>query len=177
MESIRAIQVDEDKEEIHSTIEMSDPTSHQALRVVLGHAELEELTALRAKVKELELWRAGKELPEIGKYYIAEESLIESHGFTFDEGIAFRYDGTQMVDSTTCLKGNQLATKKLDKPYLAHIFTAPYTHDIDDSFGRVGWIKFKFETHELHQVSELEDEWSAFHHVLYLDENNTQKYF
>ena len=109
--------------------------------------------------------------PEVGKYYIAEDSLLDAHGFTFDATAALRYDGIQMIETITTLKGDELVTKELDRPYLTHIFTAPFTHYTDDPFGRVGWIKFEFETHELHQVSEVE-ELSAFHHVFYLDENN-----
>ena len=140
-----------------------------ALRIVLGVKELEAITALRNELStlqnELTLWKGGKELPEVGKYYFADENILEIHGWSFEEGVALRYEGTE-EKNVTRPDGSTLK-------YLAHIFTAPYTYDADDHWHRTGWIKIGFETHELHQTSEVIWDEMAIS-VLYLDHNNQQ---
>eukprot|EP00966_Prymnesium_polylepis_P107195 2482282-Prymnesium_polylepis.1 len=103
-------------------------------------------------------------MPQTGKYYFADEKLMEDHGWSFQEGVALRYEGTD-EKSVSCVDGT---TRK----YLDHVFTAPYTYDHDDAFGRTGWIQVGFQTHELHQV--LEVEWEDHDEVLYLDHNDVQ---
>ena len=145
---------------------------HTALRVVLNMREIEELTALREETnnlrEELKLWKNGKELPKIGKYYFADDNLLETHGWTFQEGIALRYEGT-VERNVTNVYGNTCK-------YIEHIFTAPYEYDNEDDFDRTGWIKIGFETHELHQTREVDWDDFAPNDVLYLDSNDKQAY-
>ena len=144
--------------------------AHTALRVVLNVREIEQLTAVREETnnlhEELKLWKGGKELPKIGKYYFAGDKLLETHGWTFQEGIALRYDETvernvTNVDGITC-------------KYIDHVFTAPYEYDSEDH--RTGLIKIGFETHELHQTWEVDWDDFAPNDVLYLDSNDKQAY-
>ena len=120
-----------------------------ALRVVLNVCECKQITALKAEnetlKQELQLWKAGKELPEVGKYYTATDELMEMHGWTFSILIALRYDGTQW---TTVNRTDGTSFKVFE-----HVFTAPEKYDDDDTGSRTGWIKMCFETYELHQTS------------------------
>jgi hypothetical protein len=140
-----------------------------ALPIVLEVKKTDKkLASLKAEneslKRELQLWKAGKELPEVGKYYFAGEKILENHGWSFDEGVALRYEGTK--------EKNVIRFDGTTQKHLDHIFTAPYTYDHDDAFGRTGWIKLGFETYELHQVIDVE--WEACPNVIYLDENDRQ---
>ena len=132
-----------------------------SLRVVLGVNELKELKDLRKKVitlqNELKLWKGNTRLPEVGKYYFAEEKLMEDHGWTFGDDDALRYEGTKEKNVTRC-DGTTLT-------YVAHVFTAPY------SCNNV-WVTFDFETYQLHQIWEVE--WQNVTNVNYLDKHNHQ---
>jgi len=146
---------------------MVDTMDDTALRIVLGVKELEAINSLRNELgilrNEIELWKGGKELPEVGKYYFADEKILENHGWSFDEGVALRYEGVE--------ENNVTRSDGTTRKYLDHIFTAPFTYDTEDH--RTGWIKIGFETHDLHQTSEVV--WDEIDmSILYLDHNNQQ---
>jgi hypothetical protein len=139
-----------------------------ALPIVLEVKKIDEkLTSLKAEIEslkqELQLWKAGKEFPEAGKYYTAAFELLQIHGWEFfGPTVALRCDGTRW---RTMTRENGTTSA-----YFEHVFTAPHKYDNDDTFGRTGWIKMGFETHELHQTSPVV--WEDFHWIKYLDHND-----
>ena len=151
-----------------------------ALRVVLAVKELEETADLRAKVNELqhelELWRNGKELPTVGKYYHADYSLFLNHGYD-EESSALRYDGKEMKDTHTFVRDGDIVTEPIDRPYPVYVFTSPLRYGNDDELGRTGWIQFKIQTHELHQIHEIDWSDAPFENMRYVDENNEMAEF
>lgn len=145
----------------------AEASALSALRVVLDVSEVAELRRLREEnarlSHELSLWKADTEVPQVGEYYFSgSKELLEFHGWTFYHPlVALRYEGAQWetvrrVDGTT-------------KDFYRHIFLAPYEYDEDDS--RTGWIKFGFESWELHQLCKIDD-FKDFQQVVYLDHND-----
>ena len=146
-----------------------------ALRVVQGVLEVNEMKSLREELRnlqnenkllkeELNLWKNDCELPVVGNYYIAPNELLKWHGLDLDgyaEQIALRFDGTQ---SRTVSRVD--GTKK---HYLEYAFTAPFTYHDDD--GRESWIVFHFQTYELHGLEKVL--FNHFYWIRYVDANDT----
>ena len=135
-----------------------------ALPIVLEVKKIDDkLTSLKAEneslKQELQLWKAGKEFPEVGKYYTATDQLLEIHGWEFfGPAVALRCDGTRW---RTLTRDNGTTSA-----YFEHVFTAPFKYDDNDTC----WVKLGFETHELHQMSFVV--WEEFDYITYLDHND-----
>ena len=142
--------------------------AEQALSVVMskwGTEAIAERNALLAENKrlkdELELWKGPTQLPVVGKYYTAPEEMIEQHGWEFFQDFYLRYD-------KSFWKSYQ-GPNGMEETYV-HQFTAPFKDDNDL------WIKFFFETYELHQLLRVEWE-NEYSGALYVDSNDQEQVF
>lgn len=140
----------------------------EVLAIVLGWHEGTVAKELRDEINrlkaELSLWKGETELPKVGNFYFAPDSLFQIHGWSFlAETTALRYDGSEW----RCIERHDGTKLQIYE----HVFTSAYEYGAGDVQGRSGFITFRFTTPELHQL--YCDEIQFFsENVRYLDAND-----